>query len=74
MEGFLGSGGSGDMTACASTPYQEKMAHQPTLQQRLDLAVRQAEERLAAVKEARDILARNPDLEKLLNIMQRSHF
>lgn len=51
-----------------------KMARMPTLQQRLDLAVKQAEERLAKVREARDILTRNPDLEKLLDIMQQSHF
>lgn len=60
----------------ATSPYfgGQKMASVPTLQQRIDLAVAQAEERLKAVKEARDILSRNPDLEKLLNIMQRSHF
>lgn len=46
----------------------------PSLQQRLDLAVKQAEERLAKTKEARDILSRNPDLERLLNIMQQNHF
>lgn len=46
----------------------------PSLQQRLDLAVKQAEDRLAKVREARDILSRNPDLEKLLDIMQQSHF
>lgn len=46
----------------------------PTLAQRIDGAVRSAEERLAAVKEASEILARNPDLERLLNIMQRNHF
>lgn len=51
-----------------------KMAHVPTLRQRLDQAVQQAEERLAAVKEARELFDRNPDVEKLLNIMQRAHF
>lgn len=53
---------------------QEKMARMATLKERLDLAVRQAEERLAAVKEAREIFERNPDIERLLDIMQRSHF
>ena len=65
---------NGPMGMQAGALAEMKMASQPTLQQRLDLAVSQAEERLEAVKEARDILARNPDLEKLLNIMQRSHF
>lgn len=46
----------------------------PTLQDRLELAVKQAEERLAAVKEAREIFLRNPDIERLLDIMQKSHF
>lgn len=50
------------------------MARIPTLKERLDLAVQQAEEKLAAVKEARDIFTRNPDMERLLDIMQRSHF
>ena len=45
-----------------------------SLQQRLDYAVKDAEQRLAEAREARDILARNPDLEKLLNIMQRGRF
>ena len=58
----------------ASYPATEKMIRMPTLQERLDMAVKQAEERLQSAKEARDILARNPDLEKLLNIMQKSHF
>ena len=51
-----------------------QLAHMPTLQQRLDLAVKRAKEQLAAAEEAREILARNPDLERLLNLMQRSHF
>ena len=52
----------------------EKMCRQPNLKERLDLAVKQAEERLTAVKEAREIFQKNPDLEKLLNIMQRGLF
>lgn len=46
----------------------------PTLQQRLDFAVQQAKKALEDVTEARDILARNPDLERLLNIMQKGRF
>lgn len=51
-----------------------KMCRQPNLQDRLKKAVQQAEEKLAAVKRAAEILAKNPELEELLNIMQRSHF
>lgn len=51
-----------------------KMASMPTLRQRLDMAVKQAEERLTAVKEAKEIFDRNPDVERLLDLMQRSHF
>lgn len=51
-----------------------KCVSMPTLAQRIDAAVAQAEDRLAKVKEAREILSSNPDLERLLNIMQASHF
>ena len=62
--GMLGYGGNVPM----------KSVGPATLQQRLEHAVKDAEQRLAEAKEARDILARNPDLEKLLNIMQRGRF
>ncbi len=66
----------------ALTPYgaeqagyaDAKMARQPNMKERLDFAVKQAEEKLAKVKEARDIFERNPDLERLLDIMQQAHF
>jgi hypothetical protein len=45
-----------------------------SIAKRINLAVAKAEEQLAAVKRAREILDKNPDLEELLNIMQRSHF
>lgn len=64
-------GNSAGMTGAMQ---QAKSVNMPTLQQRLDMAVKQAEDRLNKVKEARDILSRNPDLEKLLDIMQQSHF
>lgn len=44
--------GSGLAYGGTSQAPMEKMARTPNLQQRLDLAVKQAEERLAAVKEA----------------------
>lgn len=52
----------------------QKLAHAPTLKQRLDMAVQQAEARLAQVKEAREIFARNPDMEKLLDLMRHGGF
>lgn len=56
--------------------YQDipKMARMPTLKERLELAVKQAEEKLNSVKRAKEILEKNPDLEELLNIMQKNHF
>ena len=52
----------------------QKMARMPTCRERIDLAVKQAEDRLAKVKEAQEILSRHPDLERLLDIMQQAHF
>lgn len=46
----------------------------PTLQQRLDMAVTNAQQQLKEATEARDIFARNPDLERLLDIMQKGRF
>lgn len=53
---------------------QNALGTVPTIQQRIALAVQQAEERLAAVKRAQELFEKNPDLEELLNIMQRAHF
>lgn len=62
--------------AVATRPYDEttKMALVPTLKQRLEAAVVRAEEQLQAAKEARELFDRNPDIEKLLNLMQRGLF
>ena len=73
--GGLGGAGSG----LVPPQYLEKqsassMAYMPNLKQRLELAVQQAEERLQAIREAKEIFDRNPDIEKLLNIMQSGHF
>jgi bacterioferritin (cytochrome b1) len=51
-----------------------KQARQATHRQRLEQSIRDAEERIAKLKEARELLDRNPDLERLLDIMQQSHF
>lgn len=55
-------------------PNVNKMAHVPTMAQRLEAAVKQAEERLTSAKRARELFNKNPDLEELLNILQRSNF
>ena len=58
-----------------NTPAQQgQLANMPTMKQRIDMAVKQAEDRLAAAKEAQEIFARNPDLEKLINCLQRGGF
>jgi len=64
----------GDVPETLASYGQAKMVSMPTMAQRLDLAVQQAEKKLADAKEARDIFNRNPDLERLLNIMQNNHF
>ena len=53
---------------------EAKMAIQPTMKQRIDMAIRQAEERLSAAKRARELFGRNPELEELLNIMRTNPF
>lgn len=69
MDGLIGYGSN------QTASYQEpKMATAPTLKQRLEFAVVEAEQRLTEAKEARDIFDRNPDLERLLNIMQKGRF
>lgn len=50
------------------------VANVPTLKQRLDWAVKKAEQNLADAQKARDILDKNPYLEVLLNIMQKGNF
>ena len=50
------------------------LAIMPALKQRLETAILRAEERLRAVKEAKEIFDRNSDLERFLNIMQEGLF
>lgn len=64
----------GESLAQYGTPTGARIAIMPTLKDRIANAVLQAEEKLKQVREASAILERNPDLEKLLNIMQRNHF
>lgn len=64
----------GDSLIGRDYPEDAKMVRQATIKNRIEMAVNQAEERLAAVKRAKEILDKNPELEELLDIMQRSHF
>lgn len=52
----------------------EKMSRVANIRERMDHAIKAAEEKLARTKEAKDILDKNPDLERLLNIMQQGVF
>ena len=72
---FGGLLGGADV-ACAPQGYYggEKMLRQPNVKERLELAVKQAEEKLAAVRRAKEIFEKYPDIEELLNIMQRGNF
>lgn len=74
MESLGVAGSSPYYAKEAAMQQNDRMVGMPTLRQRLDMAVKQAEERLAAVTEARELFDRNPDIEKLLNIMQKAHF
>jgi hypothetical protein len=60
----------------SAPPYvgEAKMARMPNMKERLDLAVVQAEARLKDAQRAREIFQKHPELEELLNIMQRGHF
>jgi hypothetical protein len=52
----------------------EKMLRAPTLKTRLEAAVMEAEERLAEAKRAKEIFEKHPELEELLNIMNKGRF
>lgn len=73
MNDLMGYGGA---QTAAAIPYDssEKMLRMPTMKDRLNMAVQQAEEKLANAKRARELFDKNPDLEELLNILQRSNF
>lgn len=51
-----------------------KMARMPSMKERLSHAVAEAEARLADAKRAKEIFDSHPELEELLNIMQRGRF
>lgn len=70
--GMLGGYGAG--SSPSSYDSAAKMIRMPTMKERLDMAVAQAKERLANAERARELLEKNPDLEELLNIMQKGRF
>jgi len=51
-----------------------KMAMMPTLKQRLEMSVKECESRLADAVRAREILNAHPELEELMDIMQKGRF
>ena len=51
-----------------------KMLQMPTMKDRLADAVKSAEARLADAQRAKEIFDAHPELEELINIMQRGHF
>lgn len=53
---------------------EAKMVRMPTLKERLEMAVKEAESKLADARRAKELFDKNPDLEELINIMQRGRF
>lgn len=75
MEGLgMLNGGYTDAPSNYAMEAQAKMAHMPTMKSRLAEAVASAEARLADAKRAKEIFDAHPELEELLNIMQRGRF
>ena len=61
----------GAIAGCAS---EARMVNRPTLKNRLEEAVREAESRLIDAQRAREIFNAHPELEELFNIMQQGRF
>lgn len=53
---------------------EAKMVRMPTMKDRLEQAVEDAENKLKDAKRAKEIFDAHPELEELLNIMQRGRF
>ena len=68
MNNYLETASQGQyLGSCAPTP-------QATLKVRLEYAVQEAEQRLTEAKRAKEIFTQHPELEELLNIMQKGRF
>ena len=72
MNGLV-SGGGGPYPRDAEM-MQGKISQAPSLKSRLAMAVKDAESRLADAVRAKEIFVMHPELEALLNIMQRGRF
>lgn len=68
-DALIGRGYAGN-----SYPTETKSVRMPTLKERLDMQVKDAEDRLRDAKRAREILDKNPEMEELMNIMQKGRF
>ena len=68
VAGLPGGGQMGSYNPSAT------MVRMPTMQDRLTQAVAVAEARLADARRAKEIFDAHPELEELLNIMQRGRF
>lgn len=73
MEDVLGTIGGG-LSDPRNYAMEAKVAGPMSMKMKLDMAVKEAEKRLADAKRAQEILAKNPELEELLNILNRTHF
>ena len=74
MDGYIGGGNTLAAGAVQAQYAGAKMARLTTLKERLEQAVLDAEARLADAKRAAEIFAKHPELEELLNIMQKGRF
>lgn len=63
-----------DYPVATENAYGQSLVRKATLKERLDMAVSEAKARLVEAEEARAIFERNPDLERLLDIMQKGRF
>ena len=66
--------GGGAMEESRYAASTAKMVHAPSMKNRLAEAVASAEAKLADAKRAKEIFDAHPELEELLNIMQRGRF
>ena len=64
----------GGQLSARGAAHMQMASGMPTLRDRLDRAVADAQARLKVVEEARAIFDRNPDMERLLELMQEGHF
>ena len=73
MDELIRGGYAGDSYP-GNAVMETKSVGMPSLKQRLAQSVKEAESRLTDAKRAAEILDKNPELEELLNIMQKGRF